>query len=69
MIRKFGGKCNKDECAKKSKLEFAHKNLNHVSGAGRGSFVRIHDVIVNSDNYVLFCKPHHHEFDREARKK
>lgn len=69
MLGKFGGKCQKDECNKKSKLEFSHKIPNHVNGAGRGSYYRIHDVIANPDNYNLFCKSHHLEFDREAKNK
>jgi len=67
MIKKFGGKCQKDSCSKKYVLEFAHKTSNHVNGIGRGSYYRIHDVIVNPDNYFLFCKLHHHEFDREVK--
>jgi hypothetical protein len=69
MIRKFGGKCQIPDCEKKYKLEFAHKIPNFINGTGRGSFIRISDVMKNPDNYYLFCKEHHLGYDKELRNK
>lgn len=67
MVKVFGGKCMIEECKKKSNLEFAHKEINHVSGIGRGSFIRIKNVMENPDIYYLLCKKHHLLYDKEQR--
>ena len=44
-------------------LEFAHVRPNGVYGRGRGSRVRIVDVIENPDNYRLLCRDCHLDYD------
>ena len=61
LIEDFGGKCM--ACPNVLFLEFAHRKPTPVSGLGRGSYVRVSDVIKNPKCYVLLCKRCHRRYD------
>ena len=61
LIESFGGCCW--ACKTKKNLEFAHKRPTNVKGLGRGSYVRVIDVVKNPKCYVLLCKRCHRRYD------
>ena len=61
MIELYGGKCL--FCFSINKLEFAHTEPTGVQNIGRGSWVRVNDIITHKTSYILLCKPHHLQFD------
>jgi hypothetical protein len=67
LIISFGGKCSKEGCSRKRKLEFAHIKDTALNGEGRGKWSRYYDALRNPECYTLFCRKHHLEFDRKRR--
>ena len=53
----FGGCCQ--ICDSDYKLEFAHAKDTLVGGTGRGTILRLADIISNKDRYRLLCKRCH----------
>lgn len=61
LIKRFGGRCyrchaREEDC---SKLEFHHIKETGVSGRGRGTNVRLRDVRLHPEAYVLLCRGCH----------
>jgi len=65
MRKYYGGVCK--FCGTNKKLEFAHIKENGLDGEGRGSYIRIKNIMDNPDCYGLMCHSCHIEFDRKAR--
>lgn len=64
LIEQFGGRCSRDGCRSRSRLELAHVKPTPLRGRGRGFNDRVLDVLRHPDAYVLLCRRHHLEFDR-----
>jgi len=67
VIKAFGGHCG--SCGKKlsrSNAEFAHLHGRPtITGRGRGSYLRISNVMLNPASYWLACHGCHEDYDRE----
>jgi len=50
-------------CGGEEKLEFAHVNPTDLKGWGRGRKERYYDIVKHPDDYVLFCKGCHRDYD------
>lgn len=69
MKTMFGGVCQIEGCKEIECLEFAHRIKTKVSGSGRGSWIRLKDVIENPLFYILMCPTHHLEYDGKQQLK
>lgn len=65
-INWFGGVCMWDGCEKTFGLEFAHAiptELSRTKTTERSSYERLQDLMNNPECFLLYCPPHHREFD------
>lgn len=64
MVKQFGGNCW--ACGRKlsrTTAHFAHRKPTGLDGGNRGSWHRLHDVMVNPTFYALLCLYCHEDYD------
>ncbi len=65
LVKFFGGKCGAcDMKLNRTTAQFAHLKPTQITGRGRGSWERLHDVMANPTSYALLCYHCHREFDQ-----